>query len=1070
MKKFLSLVLALAMTLSLVTISAGAKDFTDSDELSGEQYAEAVNVMSEMGIIDGYSDGDFRPQGTLTRGAAAKIIACMMLGKTTAEALGTQAAPFKDVPAGSTFAGYIAYCVESGLIDGYADGTFRPQNTLTGFAFLKMLLTALGYDSTIEGYTGPNWTVNVMGRAQQEGLTTGDDEFVGSRALTREEACLFAVNTLRATLVEYDSKGTNVVVNGATVAIGASKPTYVTSSIAGAATSIDDTLDNTQHDYTVEFAEKYQPDLKLVRDADDFDRPARTWNWKGRDIGTYVDLEKLVAEYTTAVTGEELYDLLTKSIIDDYTVEYYVDGQADDTIKNSNMIRSNDTEYETTGNGVLTQVFVDHDEKLVTITSINTYLAKATADYNERRGTLTVEIYAYDTSDGDPAKAKTYTETIDVDDVPAVADYKEGDYMMINWAETSRGNYPSNMDVIVVSEPEVMSDSSVNKFSENKYLVTGGNEYNYADKGTSKNDLNSYYGDQLDNTYDIYMDAYGYVLGTVKVDGDLKYLFLTGYDKSASHLSVRTATGAAIFLDGSFEEIQIDVNDTNDAIDEYQTAKKNVDGQGTNGDQFYADLDKGDNQYNKWFTYSTDTKNGSTVYTLTPVDNWMDISAPSDPVQNGEVEKINPASVRLDREVGTGHGTVAYGNDDSVYVTVDTGDVSDDQGHSGNKFAITKVDGVYTGVQSVDLVLDSDDQNGLSNIDNNSQNTNNSPAIFAVYDDDRYIIGAVVVGEDENNTKNYAYALKSAQNEYKDDEGNYYWDFEAVVDGEIVTLTVKEEGTRVLRNRISNWIGLNTFSMLEVTYDADGYVVDVARCVDNASTNYELDEADDVYSNTEFINKDSLRDYKVYDIALDGALDEYLMAVGNTLYVEGYTGYDRGLTIAADAPVILVQQDTAGRWIINDYTTIKQALDALEDADYKVPEVQFEGHVAAVLNSNTTAQYLVIKSETLVPVEDDDQSMPNRNLDDVNIAWDGFGPNNFWVNLLDRNDQKVNSGSFEYKLYVRQSGQASFDIAETGVITAAQAQAGAFKTNVPNGSSWYIVVNGITSNVITQGI
>ena len=45
--------------------------------------------------------------------------------------------------------------------------------------------------------------------------------------------------------------------------------------------------------------------------------------------------------------------------------------------------------------------------------------------------------------------------------------------------------------------------------------------------------------------------------------------------------------------------------------------------------------------------------------------------------------------------------------------------------------------------------------------------------------------------------------------------------------------------------------------------------------------------------------------------------------------------------------------------------------------------------------------------------------MPNRNLDDVNIAWDGFNNHNFWVNLLDRNDQKVNSGSFEYKLYVR---------------------------------------------------
>ena len=196
MKKFLSLVLALAMTLSLVTISAGAKDFTDSDELSGVVYEEAVNVMSEMEIIDGYADGDFRPQGTLTRGAAAKIIACMMLGKTTAEALGTQAAPFKDVPVGSTFAGYIAYCVEAGLIDGYADGTFRPQGTLTGFAFLKMLLTALGYDSSIEGYTGTNWTVNVASRATQIGLTDGNGGIDGG--LERQRAALVAGTELHA--------------------------------------------------------------------------------------------------------------------------------------------------------------------------------------------------------------------------------------------------------------------------------------------------------------------------------------------------------------------------------------------------------------------------------------------------------------------------------------------------------------------------------------------------------------------------------------------------------------------------------------------------------------------------------------------------------------------------------------------------------------------------------------------------------------------------------------------------------------------------------------------------------
>ena len=71
MKKFLSLVLALVMTMSLVTVSAGAKDFTDSTKI---QYTEAVDVMSAVKVIDGYADGSFNPSATLTRGAAAKII------------------------------------------------------------------------------------------------------------------------------------------------------------------------------------------------------------------------------------------------------------------------------------------------------------------------------------------------------------------------------------------------------------------------------------------------------------------------------------------------------------------------------------------------------------------------------------------------------------------------------------------------------------------------------------------------------------------------------------------------------------------------------------------------------------------------------------------------------------------------------------------------------------------------------------------------------------------------------------------------------------------------------------
>ena len=129
MKKFLSLVLSLVMALSLVTVSAGAADFEDDGDIT---YQEAVNVIAGIGVVDGYSDGTFNPDGVLTRGAAAKIICNLILGPTTADALSADSAPFRDVPTTNTFAGYITYCSQQGIINGYSDGTFRPTGTLSG--------------------------------------------------------------------------------------------------------------------------------------------------------------------------------------------------------------------------------------------------------------------------------------------------------------------------------------------------------------------------------------------------------------------------------------------------------------------------------------------------------------------------------------------------------------------------------------------------------------------------------------------------------------------------------------------------------------------------------------------------------------------------------------------------------------------------------------------------------------------------------------------------------------------------------------------------------------------------
>ena len=277
MKKFLSLVLALVMTMSLVTVSSGAKDFTDNSKIN---YKEAVDVMSAAKVIDGYAEGDFRPANTLTRGAAAKIICNLILGPTTAEALVADAAPYSDVPTTNTFAGYIAYCAKEGIISGYADGTFRPAASLSGYAFMKMLLGALGYDATAEGYIGNNWSINVAKRALNVGLD--DDlkgDFNGVKAVNREEACLYAFNTLKATMVEYENSN-SITVNGITFTNKSTAKDMTCAEGKGNDGKI-------KEDGKVQFAEKYFPDLKAAPATDDLGHPATKWMWKKDKIGTY---------------------------------------------------------------------------------------------------------------------------------------------------------------------------------------------------------------------------------------------------------------------------------------------------------------------------------------------------------------------------------------------------------------------------------------------------------------------------------------------------------------------------------------------------------------------------------------------------------------------------------------------------------------------------------------------------------------------------------------------------------------------------------------------------------------
>ena len=994
MKKFLSLVLALTMMMSLVTINAGAKEFTDDEELN---YKEAVDVISEISVVDGYEDGSFKPQNTLTRGAAAKIICNLILGPTTAAELHADTAPYKDVPTSNTFSGYIAYCAKEGIISGYADGTFRPSAGLTGYAFMKMLLGALGYDAENEGYTGANWSINVAKQAIGIGLNNSlVDEFNGVDQVTREEAALYAFNTLKATMVDYDQKITTTI-NGVDVVIsqGTAKP------VDWSEGSNRD--GNIKDDGYVQFAEEYFPKLYLDNTTDAFGRPAREWEYSGNTVGTYVNHDILKKEFTTEVTGRDLYDVLGKSTIDDYEFLISVDGETEKNVlgdaffTEDNILRSNTKGVGGTGNGVLTQVYVDTDNKDVYIAVINTYLAVATDDYNEKKDEATYTVWSLEnkgtSSDKTLVKAlpaKSTDAAINLDltvsgEDFAIEEVKEDDIVLVHVAEG---------EIKEIMEPEVLSEVEITAFKNGSWITVDGEQYDYNDAIQYDDDVLDDYDDtnMKDTTYNVYLDAYGYAIGVEVVEESSNYLFLTGMDGSNSNLSNRNVDANVIFTDGTMATVTVNFKDSENAAGGSLTPGALM---------------------NTWCKY---TVNGDKVYTLTEIADSKATfeNADGSTDKAGQGSNLDTASaadkefVTLDKSHVTLNGITdstgfkrVYANDNSVFLSVETEKLNN---NSTDYVIISDVDGISTGIQNVNLkawnakAVKADDT-AYSAV----AEANISHGVYTLFDDDGYVIAAVVVGEDDGTTTNYAFVTSDSMNResYDKEKDEYTWSREAIVNGELVTLTETGSSNPELRGMVRG-------SWYEVKYYADGTVRRVTEIKkDNGDTTV---DANEFYANSsapvgtypkyvgliDYVEKAS-DDNDTVVLYQDLTAQTYVVSVkGSTLQVDTTisTG-SRGFAVSPSAKTVLIQDSvtSSGKVTLMDdiyeYTGgsagLERAVRNLND------NAKFKGYIGAVIeNGVATSVVIYDKTET-----------------DINTGIDGSDIDGVTVTLNDPSAGKV---------------------------------------------------------------
>lgn len=165
--RYLSVGLAILLVgLPLFSVSAEDSNTTKlvnenfSDVSFTAENSEAIEYLKEKDVVDGYSDGTFKPDNKINRAEFTKIIIGAKFDQETIDscieknvATGSKTVFFPDVPRDAWFAPFVCVAKTKGIISGYPDGTFKPENNISFAEEAKIIVNTFGF----EVEAGDNW-------------------------------------------------------------------------------------------------------------------------------------------------------------------------------------------------------------------------------------------------------------------------------------------------------------------------------------------------------------------------------------------------------------------------------------------------------------------------------------------------------------------------------------------------------------------------------------------------------------------------------------------------------------------------------------------------------------------------------------------------------------------------------------------------------------------------------------------------------------------------------------------------------------------------------------------------
>ena len=556
LKRALSLGLTAAMISGLMVMGSSAASYAD---VTSENNQEAIDVLQTVGIMVGDENGNFNPDQNVTRNEMAVVMSNLM-EYNVASYRGTS--PFTDVP--SWAEPYVAACWTNGITAGTSATTYGGDQTVTTAQAALMLMKALGYFQYASDF-GSDWQLATTRQGNAIDLFVGVDSGV-TAPMTRNDVAQLVLNTLEAGTVTASTDG-SLSVGNVTIATNVSY-NYVTSNEPYARAisivrSTNTTTDATQS--IVELGEQlYMGDLTRVEYeengfTDVFGRPATQWEYQTEEIGTYNETSTYT--FTDKVTSKELYDAIGRTAMDYNTWHVFVDGfeveyngndlsrnrtdNNDDFLEKAGVAIPADVwNQQATGNGVLTQVYVDGTDRAVYVSLIHYYAA---------------EVHAVDEEDG-VITLNAFYGNAETNDEFETTDFAEEDVVMYSFANNEIQEVYA-AEQIEGEVTRVRSNTTNGTEDDGDNFTADGTDYNYNKTMLSDDRLRI---ENVDNNMVGYVDQYGYVsyIDESAMTYDYAYVLSMGTDGDQYGMDDdrgRTVYARLVLTDGTLVKVETDV-------------------------------------------------------------------------------------------------------------------------------------------------------------------------------------------------------------------------------------------------------------------------------------------------------------------------------------------------------------------------------------------------------------------------------------------------------------------------------------------------------------------------------